>query len=695
MNLFKALFKTRKHRFKKTKAAFGFMYGLVLGLGFYGLILMDLNFLPSSAIIAGIVISLMLAFGIAFSSQIRCISFLSLPIFAGKTGRGVQFSLILFMVIAGPLENLANNGKEVVRVFACSASLTFNLTKTRFELMFKPFTQALFGMKTEVNEVKDTLRSIKDLSAPITGEIEDETEMKKLKEENDYLDNIQGDSKRSSDIDNKYLSKGEQIEAAKYEQTYLQKVELRCNQQFSTAALRCRNMFQSLYDKCYEAVTWAAAWVLCWPMKLDFVCNIAQALGGSSRCDPSNEIDPGFGDGYEYLKKSRVSLTNNFKNVKLQYKLSRIKHLINLQDTVDTAKAIQHDVDEKKKILDKIFISLKRLLAFVLLWIILKCQNYHDQFLRNIEFDNVYITKYFRKIDARRKTGGKSVLFPLKKFEKTQMVELWSRRYLKSEQKQLLMQCFKLLIELVFVSTFILIDRLFYEVLDLIKRHAKIVYTQVGHHDLYLEIKGTGIIAALLRSIVKGFNIKKRIKIVRSNENCLPHPTLMPYIYFLEIYGMFLLIAVMMFVEVYTQRFRSVICGYFYRKRQKRRILYLYNETTRRRIGFLRYMKSRIIKQVRERRLDESVNICAVARYRYPKCCGFLKIFGMARRDCIICEEPEGVFDSPNRFVICENDDCHLLYCRECWLDVGNDCLACSTIEAESSGFEDTSGYED
>ncbi|XP_044755627.1 protein sneaky [Coccinella septempunctata] len=695
MKLFKILFQTRTHKYRKTKALFGFLYGLLLGLGFYGLILTDLNFLPWSAIICGILISLMLAFGIALSSQIRCIAFISLPVFAGESGKGVQYALILFMVIAGPLENLATNGKEVVRVFACSASLTFNLTKTRFELMFKPFTQALFGMKTEVNEVKDTLRTIKDLSAPITGEIEDEKEMKKLREENDYLDNLQGDTKRSAEIDDKYLTKGEQIEAARYEEKYLEKVELRCNKQFSTAALRCRNMFQSTYDKCYDAVTWAAAWLLCWPMKLDFVCNIAQALGGTNRCDPTSEIDPGLGEGYEYLKKSRVSLTKNFKNVKLQYKLSKVRHLINLQDTADTAKAIEHDVNEKKKMLDMIFISLKRMLAFVLLYIIVKSQNYHDQFLRNIEYDNVYITKYFRKIDARRKGLGKTVLFPLKKFEKTKLVDLWSRRYLKSERKHLLMQGFILILEIIFISTFILIDRLFYEALDLVRRHAKIQYTQVGHHDLLLEIKGTGMIASLLRSIVKGFNVKKRIKMTRSNEICLPHPTPMPNIYFLEIYGMFFLIAVMMFIEVYTNRLKSVICGYIYRKRQKRRILYLYNETTRRRIGFLRYMKTQIIKKVRERRLNESINVCIVARIRYPKCCGFLKIFGIARRNCIICEEPEAVFDSLGKFYICKNFDCHLLYCAECWLDIGEECLACSTIEAESSNPEDESGYED
>lgn len=53
-------------------------------------------------------------------------------------------------------------------------------------------------------------------------------------------------------------------------------------------------MFRKAYDTCYEKVSWVAAWLLCWPMKLTFVCNIARALGstGSSGgpCDATKEV---------------------------------------------------------------------------------------------------------------------------------------------------------------------------------------------------------------------------------------------------------------------------------------------------------------------------------------------------------------------------------------------------------------------
>lgn len=102
-------------------------------------------------------------------------------------------------------------------------------------------------------------------------------------------------------------------------------------------------------------------------------------------------------------------------------------------------------------------------------------------------------------------------------------------------------------------------------------------------------VLGTGMIAALLRSLVKGFNVKKRIKIERSNEQCLPRPSKLPKSYVFKIFGTYLSIWLMLWVQTYTQRTRRLICSYFFRKREKTRVLFLYNQTLKRRIGFRKY----------------------------------------------------------------------------------------------------------
>ncbi|GLV32713.1 sneaky [Carabus blaptoides fortunei] len=303
-------------------------------------------------------------------------------------------------------------------------------------------------MKADSNEIKDTVRSIRDLTSPITGELEGEEEMLKIKEENDYLDDLQQDSKRSNEIDKKYDTHGETIEAERYKKQYLKKVEMRCEDQLTKAGKKCREMFAKTYDQCYNTVTWLAAWILCWPMKLTFVCNIVQAIGGSKICDPAQEIDPGFGMGYEYLKNSRKTLTQNFKDVKLQYKLEKVKDVLDVRDAVDTAKTVLHTVNQKKVLMDTFFSIVKRALAFVCLKVIIKAQSYLEKYLKDIEFDNIYITKYFRKIDARRKLQDKSVLLPLKKIERQKIIDSFAAKPLKTEQEEILGKSVKLILEL-------------------------------------------------------------------------------------------------------------------------------------------------------------------------------------------------------------------------------------------------------
>lgn len=59
----------------------------------------------------------------------------------------------------GPITNMGLNAKEVVRVYACSTQLSYNLSKTRYSLMSAPFKRAIFDLRTEVSQIKDTIRS--------------------------------------------------------------------------------------------------------------------------------------------------------------------------------------------------------------------------------------------------------------------------------------------------------------------------------------------------------------------------------------------------------------------------------------------------------------------------------------------------------------------------------------------------------
>ncbi|XP_029676466.1 protein sneaky-like isoform X2 [Formica exsecta] len=665
---------------RKARAFIGFLFGFLAAVVLYEGIIVDLQFDAYTSISLGAILVVMLSIGCASSIQVRCICLLTIPTFLGRSGRNVLRAFVLGYLIAGPIFNLMYNGKEVMRTFACTTQLTYNLTQTRFDLMFKPFQQAVLAMQADASELKDTLSSVRDLMGPIVEEIEGEEEMRRLKEENDYLDELQDDTKRSDEIEEKHekeMAKAKS-EADVYEAKYKKKIETRCEEQLSRGAERCRDMFGDAYDKCYDTVTVFAAWLLCWPMKLTFVCNLVQALGGSNICDPEGKVDSGIGEGYVALKRARDTFSKSLKEAKLQYKMKKMPVILDLHDATDAAQAVMHEFNSRRKILESVMMIIKRCLSFVFLRIIMNAQTYHDKYLNEIEHDNVYVTSYFRKIDARRKARGSLVLLPLKKIERSKFVDPYSLRPSKIERVNLTGQTVKLILETITVTTFILLDRLFFEVLDLVRRHTYMEYTQAGHHDIVLEVRGIGVIASLIRRVIRGFNVKRRVKTVVSNSACLPRPSRVPDRMILKIYLTYLGIWLLLFTAAYTQRLRRVICSFFYRKREKRRVLYLYNESLRRRLGHARFMRAKIRALVRTRQLEYDMDPWIAVRLRWPMLCGWLALFARARLKCLVCGEAES--RKGPQFRRCTTPGCSFVHCSECWKDVGEFCYACTDI---------------
>ncbi|XP_076749463.1 protein sneaky [Xylocopa sonorina] len=675
---------------KKSRAFIGFLLGFFLAVLLYESIIVDLRFDPYTTVCLGGILITMLSIGCALSIQVRCISILTIPSFFGRAGRSMLRALIFGYIIAGPLFNLVYNAKEVVRTFGCTSQLTYNLTKTRFDLMFKPFQQAILAMKADANEIKDTLSSVRDLMAPVVEEIEGEEEMMRLREENDYMDELLGDTKRSKEIEEKHEKRIENAksEAEMYEAKYKKKIEARCEEQLSRGAGRCRDMFGEAYNKCYKKMTIFVAWLLCWPMKLTFVCNLVQALGGSSICDPEGKIDSGIGEGYVALKSARDEFSRSLKDAKLQYKVRKPTVILDLQDSANAARAVAHEFTVRKRLFESVMTIVKRCLSFVFLRIILSAQSYHDKYLTDIEHDNVYVTPYFRRIDARRKARGSMTLLPLKKIERRKFVDPYSLKPSKTEGLHVTGQIVKLFLELLTVSIFVILDWLFYEVLDVIRRHAYMEYTQAGHHDLSLEIRGTGVIASLIRTAVRGFNVKKRVKTVVSNAACLPRPTKLPTHVIVKIYGTFLAVLLLILASVYAQRMRRGVCSFFYRRREKRRVLYLYNESLRRRIMYARFTRAKVRSMVRTRRLEYEVDFWLALRYKHPDRFGWLRYFECARERCLICGDPEP-WKGP-RYKICATPGCPFLHCAECWRDVGRICYACAQFPDSETEEYDT-----
>ncbi|KAI5636121.1 DC-STAMP-like protein domain-containing protein [Phthorimaea operculella] len=617
--------------------------------------------------------------GNAVCRQLRCISLLTLPMYCGKPGRGVLKAVVLTYVIAGPITNMGLNAKEVVRVYACSTHLAYNLSRTKYNLMVEPFQKSVFMLKDDMELVKDTLGgtyiakevvrvyacsthlaynlsrtkynlmvepvqksvfmlkddmelvkdtlgSFRKVAAPIEDEVENLQEVNMSRLINDYVDGVFDSLRRSDQIEKKYAPKPSDKEETTYHKTYAKKLEYRCQEQISRAIKLCFDAFHGAFDNCVKEMPAYAAWAMCWPLKITYICNLMHYIDGAELCDSSKEY---------------------------------IIHLVNI------------------------------FVALLFIRIIRAAISYHDKYLTSIGYDNVYVTSYFKKIDRRRVEGDKCSLLPLKKMERSKYIDVRSTEYT-AERNKLLTKVLKVLLEVVTATTFVMLDRLFYEALDVVRQHAEADVTQQGEHDVKIKVDGKGVLANAVRTLLSGLNGSHRVRRTVSNHECLPRPRSMPVIYFLKIYGGYLWILLLLYFNPYTKRLNRLICSWFYPRREKQRILHLYNDILKKRVKMEKTLRRTAVQAVRAYYLSGE-NLLSL-RMKFPHVLGWLQVLPPARMTCLICGETEPRnADERAGWHTCTSAECPFVYCSECWHEIGQRCLACDPSLAELSDVDSLS----
>ncbi|CAH2042146.1 unnamed protein product, partial [Iphiclides podalirius] len=273
--------------------------------------------------------------------------------------------------------------------------------------------------------------------------------------------------------------------------------------------------------------------------------------------------------------------------------------------------------------------------------------------------------------------------------ERNKYVDLRSLEYKASQRSKLVTPILKVMLEVVTATTFVMLDRLFYEALDVVRQHASLPLSQQGTKDLEIEVEGAGTVANMMRNVLNALNSTRRHQAV-SNEVCLPKPRAMPTVYFVKIYCGYIWILLLLYLNPYTLRLRSIICSYFYPRREKQRILHLYNDILKKRMKMQKTMRRRALQAVRADYLSgESLRSL---RMRYPRLLGWLTVLPAARMACLICEETEPrIITASSPWRRCTSAACGFAWCEECWLEAGERCLACDPALARLSDLDSLS----
>ncbi|XP_035791120.1 protein sneaky-like isoform X2 [Anopheles albimanus] len=447
------------------------LYGLLLGILFHQLVLVNLDLPATVKFYIGLAVALALGLGCALSLQVRCIGTLCLTGFLGRAGRNVLKTLTITLVLAGPIGNMVLNGKEVARVLVCSSELAFNLTLTRVDLMSKPFQNALLGSRTRLPELKREFSEIVSIVEPLVREVEGSMEANHSAEQ-------PGD--------------GSILSAADYQDMYAAKLNERCLAQLETGVERCQRAFEKSYDECSESLPPVVNALLCWPMKIDLACSSAELFGVGTVCKMEDVLDDDFGENYRLLKVAERQLTGGVSNVEMDFELPDLRNHPGFQTIKNASKQMGHELGERMEALGMLMYLVRKVFAFIFLRVIYYSVRYHNEYLWKIDFSNFYLTEEFRIIDARRASEGHSRLLPFRAVQRTDLVDtrtgIWNRRELSHVVGALATLTFHGLS----TTVLILMDALLSETLEIVARHSAIEYQQQGYHSVNVTVRYAG-----------------------------------------------------------------------------------------------------------------------------------------------------------------------------------------------------------
>ncbi|KAM6167299.1 E3 ubiquitin-protein ligase DCST1 [Erethizon dorsatum] len=602
------------------------------------------------------------------SPHIRCASLLLMPKMLGKEGRLFVLGYALAAIYAGPVANLRHNLNEVVASLGCTVELQINNTRAAWRISTAPLRAVfkdLLGSKESLKaETRNISTAFKDLDAQVSSEAGYAPE-----DTMDSEETAQGAEARKAPSTRLHLSTQKMFEL---------KTKLRCSYVVNKAILSCRRWFDRKHKQCMQRI-----WVpllnhlLCLPMKFKFFCGIAKVM--EVWCRSRIPVEGNFGQTYDSLNQSVHGLDGEF-SANIDIKEEKQAGVLGFNTSWEHVSIEVRDYVERQEArLEWALGLLHALLSCTFLLVLQASFSYTDSYNQDIRFDNIYISTYFCQIDERRKKLGKRTLLPLRKAEKKGLIFPCKPTVQASEMSNLAWELLETLPVLLLLLVLCGLDWALYSVFDTIRQHSFLQYSFRSSHKLEVKVEGDSMLARLLRKTIGALNTSSDTGVESDNMPCLPQPVgLDARAYWRATFPISLLLCLCL-AQAFGYRLRRVIAAFYFPKREKKRVLFLYNELLRKRIAFTKLRRAAILRRAQQQRaprhhlVDTLHRRCPVLR---PWLC----------RRCVVCQAPE----TPESYV-CPTTDCQAVYCGSCWDDMRQQCPVCTPREElSSSAFSDS-----
>ncbi|KAM9353586.1 E3 ubiquitin-protein ligase DCST1 [Symphorus nematophorus] len=536
---------------------FGAVSGTVLSLGVSLSLPLssDLRLAAAAFFIAVCVV------GGALSSSCRCSVLLVFPSMLGSRGRSYLMLLILTVLCRGPVSNIQRNVETAAVSLSCNLDLQVRLSRLLWRDAVRPFvliTQELMDDEAEFqSETLSVSRKFQNIRDEVV--LQYGYERFKPKPAAAAAAAAAAASANSST-----------------QEQFTTKTMMQCDSVVEEGVQRCADWFSLRWAECMEAIPVPVInHVLCVSMKFHFLCDVMRVM--TPWCREQIPVEGNFGQLFDRLNHSVELLSKEFSTELVLQEQQQQSVVGGALLDQEFTQAIQGSFKKLTTNLKQLLNVLQLLLSFTFITIFIQAFGYLRQYRRDIRFDNVYITTYFRQIDARRRRAGKRCLLPLKQPEKKKFIDPWSPKIHPKELKQVTSGVFQLLSVSLLSIVLLTVDFSLFHVLDIVSRHTVTEFNLTSSHQVDIRVGGDSMMARLLRKTVLAFNSSSSLNIQTDNQVCVSRPSSLPAGVYLSCVCCVLLVALFSCLQVYTNRLQRLIAASYHPQREKQRVLFLYN----------------------------------------------------------------------------------------------------------------------
>jgi E3 ubiquitin-protein ligase DCST1 len=669
-----------------TRSIISFMNGTIYGVAIYYFTIYQIEGLSKTIhlLLLSIILSIC-SIGMSMFAQMRCIMTLSIFNFTTSGVRLIVTGYLITNILNGPVNLIIKNSQALTDSVSCQINLMSNLSNINIETvstnknLLETVKQNHVKLKNDSMGISNMLATMKDeyYLPDFKRDFNDKKNLKITDFNYEYESPVETTTKKSSV---EYEEESKQID-----NNYYQKNIDRCIEMFVSGEKNCNNTLRASQETTSgNIIDKQAGKQIFQTAEFLNTCNIKVNQSYQKRCEEKykrnntegvgndslilNEINSDFSQSFEIEFNDTYDIKENKKLVQQRYKI--------IKENSNKLKAQFNVVSEWIKLVIRIF---KTLSSFAFIFVFINSYKYHAKFTNDITFDNIFITQYFRLIDARRIIQKKRHILPLRRQEGKEL-KYPGTFYISSYQKSnITINVIIYFILILIIVLSISVNFIFVDFISIIRDKALINYQMLQQSRRKFSIQGDSALANIIRSVTTEIDQKNEKVINGNTKACIPIAYSLNTQQQNDIIKQILTILFVIIVEIYLKRFNRNICVFYNRKLEKKRIIWLYNDLLAKRKLFVensieiilkKKKKLKLIKKKQQQHVNILIRGLKAFRNKMPSVIGKLIDGIFFKKHCLSCSV---VTYSKNR--ICST--CEFVYCRDCWYDFDQECIYC------------------